>query len=163
MSLSCVHHARNIVIFIVVLISSWYIMISCDILQSGEEKVKVERPGGALTPIWSLHWNPSRWQNVYSGTWELGTVNNCPEFWDGLISQIHLCVLNRSRDWSSCPSFPGCPYFSGGRKDKFHCIGLYSVLLKHRPNDVPLSYRDFCTSLKHSQMYQKYRHVIFLI
>ncbi|XP_064632482.1 intraflagellar transport protein 122 homolog isoform X2 [Lineus longissimus] len=28
--------------------------------KTGEEKVKIERPGGALSPIWSLEWNPSR-------------------------------------------------------------------------------------------------------
>ncbi len=32
-----------------------------------------------------------------------GTVKNCPQFWGGPISQVHLCVLNRPRDWSSCP------------------------------------------------------------
>lgn len=29
-------------------------------LQTGDEKVKIERPGGATSPIWSLEWNPSR-------------------------------------------------------------------------------------------------------
>ena len=28
--------------------------------QSGDEKVKIERPGGSSAPIWSLEWNPSR-------------------------------------------------------------------------------------------------------
>uniref|UniRef100_A0A5F8H397 Intraflagellar transport protein 122 homolog n=1 Tax=Monodelphis domestica TaxID=13616 RepID=A0A5F8H397_MONDO len=28
--------------------------------KNGEEKVKIERPGGALSPIWSICWNPSR-------------------------------------------------------------------------------------------------------
>lgn len=28
------------------------------LLQNGEEKVKIERPGGA--PVWSLSWNPSK-------------------------------------------------------------------------------------------------------
>ncbi|XP_069340505.1 intraflagellar transport protein 122 homolog isoform X10 [Eulemur rufifrons] len=28
--------------------------------KSGEEKVKIERPGGSLSPIWSISWNPSR-------------------------------------------------------------------------------------------------------
>ncbi|OWK02456.1 hypothetical protein Celaphus_00010646, partial [Cervus elaphus hippelaphus] len=28
--------------------------------KSGEEKVKIERPGGSLAPIWSICWNPSR-------------------------------------------------------------------------------------------------------
>ncbi len=32
-----------------------------------------------------------------------GTVKNCPEFWGGLISQVHFYVLDRPRDWSSCP------------------------------------------------------------
>ncbi len=32
-----------------------------------------------------------------------GTVKNCPQFWGGLISQVHFYVLNRPRDWSSCP------------------------------------------------------------
>ncbi len=32
-----------------------------------------------------------------------GTVKNCPQFWGGLISQVHLWVLNGPRDWSSCP------------------------------------------------------------
>ncbi len=34
-----------------------------------------------------------------------GTVINCPEFWGALISQVHFHVLNRHRDWSSCPYF----------------------------------------------------------
>ncbi len=32
-----------------------------------------------------------------------GTVKNCPEFQGCLISQVNFCVLNRPRDWSSCP------------------------------------------------------------
>lgn len=28
--------------------------------KNGEEKVKIERPGGSLSPIWSIYWNPSR-------------------------------------------------------------------------------------------------------
>ncbi|XP_008412275.1 intraflagellar transport protein 122 homolog isoform X1 [Poecilia reticulata] len=28
--------------------------------KNGEEKVKIERPGGSLSPIWSIAWNPSR-------------------------------------------------------------------------------------------------------
>ncbi|XP_059379664.1 intraflagellar transport protein 122 homolog isoform X1 [Carassius carassius] len=28
--------------------------------KSGEEKVKIERPGGSLSPIWSIAWNPSK-------------------------------------------------------------------------------------------------------
>ncbi|RXM91957.1 Intraflagellar transport protein 122-like [Acipenser ruthenus] len=28
--------------------------------KNGEEKVKIERPGGALSPIWSIAWNPSK-------------------------------------------------------------------------------------------------------
>uniref|UniRef100_A0A2R9BG39 Intraflagellar transport protein 122 homolog n=1 Tax=Pan paniscus TaxID=9597 RepID=A0A2R9BG39_PANPA len=28
--------------------------------KNGEEKVKIERPGGSLSPIWSICWNPSR-------------------------------------------------------------------------------------------------------
>uniref|UniRef100_A0A6I8SFF2 Intraflagellar transport protein 122 homolog n=1 Tax=Xenopus tropicalis TaxID=8364 RepID=A0A6I8SFF2_XENTR len=28
--------------------------------KNGEEKVKIERPGGALSPIWSICWNPSK-------------------------------------------------------------------------------------------------------
>ncbi len=51
-----------------------------------------------------------------------GTVKKCPEFRGGLISQVHSYVMNRPRDWSSCPYFPGCPYFSGGLKNRFHCI-----------------------------------------
>ncbi len=31
-----------------------------------------------------------------------GTVKNCPEFWGGVISQVHFYVMNRPRDWSSC-------------------------------------------------------------
>ena len=46
-----------------------------------------------------------RW--IYSEIWELGTpkgtVKNCPEFWGGLISQVHFYLLNKARDWSSCP------------------------------------------------------------
>lgn len=29
--------------------------------KNGEEKVKIERPGGSLSPIWSICWNPSRY------------------------------------------------------------------------------------------------------
>ncbi|XP_070558026.1 intraflagellar transport protein 122 homolog [Ptychodera flava] len=28
--------------------------------KNGDEKVKIERPGGALSPIWSIQWNPSK-------------------------------------------------------------------------------------------------------
>ncbi|KAG8546160.1 hypothetical protein GDO81_019675 [Engystomops pustulosus] len=28
--------------------------------KNGEEKVKIERPGGSLSPIWSICWNPSK-------------------------------------------------------------------------------------------------------
>eukprot|EP00057_Strongylocentrotus_purpuratus_P025672 XP_011680146.1 PREDICTED: intraflagellar transport protein 122 homolog [Strongylocentrotus purpuratus] len=28
--------------------------------KNGEEKLKIERPGGGLSPIWSLQWNPSK-------------------------------------------------------------------------------------------------------
>ncbi len=51
-----------------------------------------------------------------------GTVKNCPEFCGGLISQVYFYVLNMPRDWSRCPLFPGCPYFSGGLKNMFPCI-----------------------------------------
>ncbi|XP_059571923.1 intraflagellar transport protein 122 homolog isoform X2 [Alligator mississippiensis] len=35
--------------------------------KNGEEKVKIERPGGALSPIWSICWNPSsRWENFWN-------------------------------------------------------------------------------------------------
>lgn len=27
----------------------------------GEEKVKIERPGGTLNPIWTLQWNPNKY------------------------------------------------------------------------------------------------------
>ncbi|XP_005387145.1 PREDICTED: intraflagellar transport protein 122 homolog isoform X1 [Chinchilla lanigera] len=34
--------------------------------KNGEEKVKIERPGGSLSPIWSICWNPSsRWENLW--------------------------------------------------------------------------------------------------
>lgn len=29
--------------------------------KSGEEKVKIERPGGSSSPIWSIAWNPSKY------------------------------------------------------------------------------------------------------
>ncbi len=63
------------------------------------------------------------WKEKYSGTWEWGTPKGLwkTEFWGGLISQVCFYVLNRPRDWSSCPYFTGCPYFSGGLKDRFHC------------------------------------------
>ena len=34
------------------------------ISQSGEEKVKIERPNAASSPIWSLQWNPSRYWDI---------------------------------------------------------------------------------------------------
>ncbi|XP_017682600.1 PREDICTED: intraflagellar transport protein 122 homolog isoform X4 [Lepidothrix coronata] len=35
--------------------------------KNGDEKVKIERPGGSSSPIWSICWNPSsRWQNFWS-------------------------------------------------------------------------------------------------
>ncbi|KAM9657208.1 intraflagellar transport protein 122 homolog isoform 1-T1 [Morphnus guianensis] len=35
--------------------------------KNGEEKVKIERTGGASSPIWSICWNPSsRWENFWS-------------------------------------------------------------------------------------------------
>ncbi len=46
------------------------------------------------------------------------TVKNSPEFWGGLISQVHFYVMNRPRDWSSC-HWSSCPYFSGGLKIGF--------------------------------------------
>ncbi len=56
-------------------------------------------------------WHQLRYRhNVYIYIqWNLGirdthgTVKNCPEFWGGLISQVHFCVLNRPMGWSSCP------------------------------------------------------------
>ncbi|KAM5279663.1 intraflagellar transport protein 122 homolog [Ctenodactylus gundi] len=34
--------------------------------KNGEEKVKIERPGGSLSPIWSICWNPSsRWESLW--------------------------------------------------------------------------------------------------
>ncbi|XP_023561688.1 intraflagellar transport protein 122 homolog isoform X3 [Octodon degus] len=34
--------------------------------KNGEEKVKIERPGGSLSPVWSICWNPSsRWENLW--------------------------------------------------------------------------------------------------
>uniref|UniRef100_A0A8C6RX79 Intraflagellar transport protein 122 homolog n=1 Tax=Nannospalax galili TaxID=1026970 RepID=A0A8C6RX79_NANGA len=32
--------------------------------KNGEEKVKIERPGGSLSPIWSICWNPSRYLSI---------------------------------------------------------------------------------------------------
>lgn len=29
--------------------------------KNGEEKVKIERPGGSSSPIWSITWNPSKY------------------------------------------------------------------------------------------------------
>ncbi len=29
--------------------------------KNGEEKVKIERPGGSSSPIWSIAWNPSKY------------------------------------------------------------------------------------------------------
>nr|XP_025045311.1 intraflagellar transport protein 122 homolog isoform X2 [Pelodiscus sinensis] len=35
--------------------------------KNGEEKVKIERPGGSLSPVWSICWNPSsRWENFWN-------------------------------------------------------------------------------------------------
>lgn len=35
--------------------------------KNGEEKVKIERPGGSASPIWSIAWNPSKYvQNLSS-------------------------------------------------------------------------------------------------
>ncbi len=70
-----------------------------------------------------------------------GTVKNCPQFWSGPISQVYFYVLNRPKDWSSCPQFPGCPYFSGGLKDRFCCILLInkSSRLVYRSS----SFKDF--------------------
>ncbi|KAJ7417861.1 intraflagellar transport protein 122 isoform X1 [Pitangus sulphuratus] len=35
--------------------------------KNGDEKVKIERPGGSSSPVWSICWNPSsRWQNFWS-------------------------------------------------------------------------------------------------
>jgi hypothetical protein len=28
--------------------------------KNGEEKVKIEQPGGSSSPIWSIAWNPSK-------------------------------------------------------------------------------------------------------
>ncbi|XP_045435161.1 intraflagellar transport protein 122 homolog isoform X4 [Pipistrellus kuhlii] len=34
--------------------------------KNGDEKVKIERPGGSLSPIWSICWNPSsRWESFW--------------------------------------------------------------------------------------------------
>ena len=68
----------------------------------------------------------------YSETWELETPNglkNCPEVGGCLFSQVHFYVLNRPRDWSSCPWFLSCPYFSGGlKKGRFTVfVGVYCI------------------------------------
>ena len=44
-------------------VGSALIYINNSYLQTGEEKVKIERPGGSLSPIWSLEWNPSKWDS----------------------------------------------------------------------------------------------------
>nr|XP_009938270.1 PREDICTED: intraflagellar transport protein 122 homolog isoform X1 [Opisthocomus hoazin] len=39
--------------------------------KNGEEKVKIERTGGASSPIWSICWNPSsRWESFWSRAYE---------------------------------------------------------------------------------------------
>ncbi|XP_041130093.1 intraflagellar transport protein 122 homolog [Polyodon spathula] len=38
--------------------------------KNGEEKVKIELPGGALSPVWSIAWNPSKYEpNATSVAW----------------------------------------------------------------------------------------------
>ncbi|NXA61574.1 IF122 protein, partial [Mohoua ochrocephala] len=32
--------------------------------KNGDEKVKIERPGGSSSPIWSICWNPSSWNRL---------------------------------------------------------------------------------------------------
>ena len=54
-----------------------------------------------------------------------GTVENCCEFWGGVISQVHFQVVNRSRDESICPYFSGCLYFTDGLKDRLHWVYLF--------------------------------------
>ncbi|XP_022096034.1 intraflagellar transport protein 122 homolog isoform X1 [Acanthaster planci] len=34
--------------------------------KNGDEKVKIERPGGGLSPIWSIQWNPSRPKSIWN-------------------------------------------------------------------------------------------------
>lgn len=34
--------------------------------QVGEEKMRIERPGGTNSPIWSMAWNPSKCVDKYS-------------------------------------------------------------------------------------------------
>lgn len=33
--------------------------------KAGEEKVKIERPGGSDSPIWALAWSPHKYVNFY--------------------------------------------------------------------------------------------------
>ncbi|XP_068453196.1 intraflagellar transport protein 122 homolog isoform X2 [Clinocottus analis] len=37
--------------------------------KNGEEKVKIERQGGSTSPIWSIAWNPSKWQRSPRERW----------------------------------------------------------------------------------------------
>ncbi|KAJ6668283.1 hypothetical protein lerEdw1_015660 [Lerista edwardsae] len=50
--------------------------------KNGEEKVKIERPGGSLSPVWSISWNPSsRWENLWNArdSEEEEAVHSCLE------------------------------------------------------------------------------------
>lgn len=70
--------------------------------KNGEEKVKIERPGGSSSPIWSIAWNPSKWVfvTIYS-IWLFKRQNN---IFTDLLSQkshnwnddvlIEHCILN---------------------------------------------------------------------
>ncbi len=53
-----------------------------------------------------LAWKSTqKWYTVKPGNWlhPRGLWKFVTGFWGGLISQVFCCVLNRHRDWSSCP------------------------------------------------------------
>lgn len=52
--------------------------------KNGEEKVKIERPGGSSSPIWSIAWNPSKlvrktdWYLIFSSLFNV--VHHTPTY-----------------------------------------------------------------------------------
>ncbi|KAF1390307.1 hypothetical protein PFLUV_G00056710 [Perca fluviatilis] len=68
--------------------------------KNGEEKVKIERPGGSSSPIWSIAWNPSnRWQWSTREYWkgEDYALEQLSMFFDAPYSQSQECRCSHYR------------------------------------------------------------------
>ncbi len=96
------------------------------------------------TPCYDIWHEHVQWNLEIRDT--QGTVKNCPEFWGGLISQVHFYVLNRPREWS-------------GRPHNSQVVPISQVALKTR--FTVLLYTLYHHGLYMSASWQKHLILIF--